>query len=127
MVLASLEDDKAEDVLPIDLRGRSSIADHMVIATGRSARHVGAICDHLIEKVKDLRGAKPSAEGVEAGDWGLIDLGDVIVHVFRQEVRDFYALEKMWSPETASRAAAASGEATNTAATPTAKDAPTDE
>ncbi|MEO1328131.1 MAG: ribosome silencing factor [Pseudomonadota bacterium] len=106
LVLGSLEDEKAEDVVSIDLSGKSSIADHMVIASGRSSRHVAAICEKLMDKLKASTGARPRAEGVEHGDWALIDASDVIVHVFRPEVRSFYALEKMWSPETvASRAA----------------------
>ncbi|MEL6317490.1 MAG: ribosome silencing factor [Pseudomonadota bacterium] len=99
-VLASLEDDKAEDVLAIDLRAKSSIADHMVIASGRSKRHVAAICDKLIERLK-ADGAQPRSEGLEQSDWALIDAGDVVVHVFRPEVREFYALEKMWAPDAA--------------------------
>ena len=97
IILNSLDDDKAEDVLSIDLRGKSSLADYMVIASGRSNRHVGAICDKLIERLKAVSAATPRSEGVENGDWALIDAGDVIVHVFRPEVREFYALEKMWA------------------------------
>lgn len=100
MILASLEDDKAEDILSIDLRGKSSLADFMVIASGRSNRHVASICEKLIDHLKKRDGSAPRAEGVENGDWALIDASDVIVHVFRPEVRAFYALEKMWaSPE----------------------------
>lgn len=97
-ILASLDEDKAEDVVTIDLRGKSSIADHMVIASGRSSRHVAAICEKLIERLKALGGTRPRSEGVENGDWALIDAVDVVVHVFRPEVRDYYALEKMWAP-----------------------------
>ncbi|MBX2856355.1 MAG: ribosome silencing factor [Rhodobacteraceae bacterium] len=92
-----MDDDKAEDILSIDLRGKSSLADYMVIASGRSNRHVGAICDKLIERLKAESGTAPRSEGVENGDWALIDGGDIIVHVFRPEVREFYALEKMWA------------------------------
>ncbi|MBW7920714.1 MAG: ribosome silencing factor [Rubellimicrobium sp.] len=96
LVIASLEDDKAEDIVQIDLRGRSDMADWMVIASGRSARQVAAIAEHLSERVKHRAGVLPRTEGREAADWVLIDAGDVIVHVFRPEVRDFYQLEQMW-------------------------------
>jgi ribosome-associated protein len=93
----------------IDLRGRSAMADHMVIASGRSARQVGAIAEHLAEKVKQATGRTPRIEGKDAGDWVLVDTDDVIVHVFRPEVRDFYQLEKMWMPaDTLSRVREAS-------------------
>lgn len=98
LVLASLDDDKAEDVVAIDLRGRSAMADHMVIASGRSTRQVAAIADKLMERVKAATGRSARVEGKEVGDWVLIDTDDVIVHVFRPEVRDFYQLEKMWMP-----------------------------
>lgn len=104
LILASLEDDKAEDVLTIDLRGKSSIADYMVIASGRSSRHVASICEKLIERLKASGEARPRSEGVEIGDWALIDAIDVVVHVFRPEVRDYYALEKMWAPSEAAAA-----------------------
>ncbi len=96
LVLASLDDDKAEEVVAIDLRGRTSIADCMVVATGRSARQVGAMAEHLMEKLK-AAGVRPSSEGMPQCDWVLIDGGDVIVHLFRPEVRSFYNLEKMWA------------------------------
>ncbi len=95
-VLSSLDDDKAEDVVAIDLRGRSSVADHMVICSGRSSRQVGAIAEKLVERLKHEFGRTCRTEGKEQGDWVLIDAGDVIVHVFRPEVREFYQLEKMW-------------------------------
>lgn len=98
LVLASLDDDKAEDVVSIDLRGRSSMADHMVIASGRSSRQVAAIAEKLLERVKAGTGRSARVEGKETGDWVLIDTHDVIVHVFRPEVREFYQLEKMWLP-----------------------------
>lgn len=98
LVLTSLDDDKAEDVVTIDLRGRTAIADHMVIASGRSSRQVGAIAEKLAERVKQATGRSPRIEGKEAADWVLIDTDDVIVHVFRPEVREFYQLEKMWMP-----------------------------
>lgn len=97
-VLTSLDDDKAEDVITIDLRGRSSIADYMVICSGRSSRQVGAIAEKLTERLKEDFGRQSKIEGKDQGDWVLIDTQDVIVHVFRPEVRDFYQLEKMWLP-----------------------------
>jgi ribosome-associated protein len=96
LVLGSLDDDKAEDIVAIDLQGRSSIADHMVIASGRSARQVSAIAEKLAERLKVHLGRTPRMEGRNTGDWVLIDGGDVVVHVFRPEVRDFYQLERMW-------------------------------
>ena len=96
--MASLEDDKAEDIVTIDLRGRSSMADHMVIASGRSTRQVAAIAEKLADRFKALTGRTVRIEGKDAGDWVLIDTDDVIVHVFRPEVREFYQLEKMWLP-----------------------------
>ncbi|MDH6234293.1 ribosome-associated protein [Mesorhizobium soli] len=95
-VLASLEDSKAENIVPIDLYGKSSLADHMVVATGRSHRHVAAVADHLLKALKDAGLGTARVEGLESADWVLIDSGDIIVHVFRPEVRDFYNLEKMW-------------------------------
>ena len=95
-VLKSLDDDKAEDIVQIDLRGKTAIGDHMVICTGRSTRQVASISEKLAQKIKDEFGLTPKIEGKETGDWVLIDAGDVIVHVFRPEVREFYQLEKMW-------------------------------
>lgn len=100
-ILSSLDDDKAEDVVTIDLRGRSAMADHMVIASGRSSRQVAAIAEKLVERFKQETGRSPRIEGKDAGDWVLIDTDDVIVHVFRPEVREFYQLEKMWLPSDA--------------------------
>ena len=97
-VLASLDDDKAEDVVQIDLRGRSEMADFMVICSGRSSRQVTAISEKLADRLKSAFRILPRMEGRETGDWVLIDGGDVIVHVFRPEVRGFYQLEKMWLP-----------------------------
>jgi ribosome-associated protein len=97
-IVASLEDDKALDIVAIDLRGRSEMGDFMVIASGRSSRQVSAIADHLAQRLKDGFGLPAKTEGKDAGDWVLIDAGDVIVHVFRPEVREFYQLEKMWLP-----------------------------
>lgn len=98
LVLSSVDDDKAEDIVQIDLRGRSDVADYMVICSGRSSRQVAAISDKLADKLKQELGILSKIEGKETGDWVLIDSGDVIVHVFRPEVRDFYQLEKMWLP-----------------------------
>jgi ribosome-associated protein len=97
-ILSSLEDDKAEDIVQIDLRGKSSIGDYMVIASGRSTRQVSAMSEKLVQRLKDEFGLATKVEGKDAGDWVLIDTGDVIVHVFRPEVRDFYQIEKMWLP-----------------------------
>lgn len=95
-VLASLEDSKAENIVSIDIQGKSSLGDHMVIASGRSHRHVSAVADHLLKALKDAGLGTARVEGLASADWVLIDSGDVIVHVFRPEVRDFYNLEKMW-------------------------------
>jgi ribosome-associated protein len=97
-VLASVDDDKAEAIVQIDLRGRSDVADYMVICSGRSSRQVAAISEKLADRMKQAFGMNVKMEGKETGDWVLIDTGDVIVHVFRPEVRDFYQLEKMWLP-----------------------------
>ncbi len=95
-ILTSLREDKAEEIVQIDLRGKSEIADWMVIASGRSSRQVAAISEHIVDTLKQTFGRLSKVEGKDAGDWVLIDTGDVIVHVFRPEVRDFYQLEKMW-------------------------------
>ena len=107
VVVSSLEDDKAEDIVVIDLAGKSSIADFMVIASGRSQRQVGAMAEHLREKMKAFGLDRLSVEGATRCDWVLIDGGDVVVHLFRPEVRSFYNIEKMWGldlPETAKAA-----------------------
>lgn len=96
--LASLDDDKAEDVITIDLRGRSSVADYMVVCSGRSSRQVGAIAEKLMDRLKADFGLITKIEGKDQGDWVLIDAGEVVIHVFRPEVREFYQLEKMWMP-----------------------------
>ena len=106
-ILASLDDDKAEDVVQIDLRGRSEMGDYMVIASGRSTRQVAAMAEHLSETLKQDHGILVKTEGKEAADWVLIDTGDVIVHLFRPEVREFYQLEKMWMPPSSGAEAAA--------------------
>lgn len=95
-ILHSLNDDKAEDIVSINLRGKSEMADHMVIASGRSTRQVAAISEKLMDRLKADFGVYCKVEGKDQGDWVLIDAGDVIVHVFRPEVREFYQLEKMW-------------------------------
>ena len=97
-ILSSLDDDKGEDIVQIDLRGRSSIGDYMVIASGRSTRQVSAMSEKLGERLKAEFGLSARVEGKDTGDWVLIDTGDVIVHIFRPEVREFYQLEKMWMP-----------------------------
>ena len=99
VILASLDDDKAEDIVSIPLAGKSEMADHMVIATGRSSRQVSAISEKLVDRLKNDVGLVARTEGRELGDWVLIDAGDVVVHVFRPEVREFYQLEKMWMPQ----------------------------
>lgn len=100
-ILSSLSDDKAEEIVQIDLRNKSAMADYMVICSGRSTRQVSAISDKLAERLKARFGVSVRTEGKETGDWVLIDTGDVVVHVFRPEVRDFYQLEKMWLPPVA--------------------------
>ena len=107
LILASLDDDKAEDIVTIPLAGKSEMADHMVIASGRSSRQVAAISEHLADRLKQDRGLVARIEGKDLGDWVLIDAGDVVVHVFRPEVREFYQLEKMWMPQDAARPRAA--------------------
>jgi ribosome-associated protein len=94
-VLQALDEMKAEDIISIDLRGKTALADEMIIATGRSTVHVGAVADKALRALKDA-GVSARAEGLPQCDWVLIDAGDVIVHIFRPEVRQFYNLEKMW-------------------------------
>jgi ribosome-associated protein len=98
LVLLSLDDMKAEDTLTIDLREKSSLADTMVVTSGRSNRHVGSVADRVVEDLNKAGCKGLRVEGMPHCDWVLIDAGDVIVHVFRPEVRDFYNLEKMWMP-----------------------------
>ena len=104
VIISSLTQDKAEDIVQIDLRGRTEIADYMVVCSGRSTRQVAAISQKLTDLLKQNHDRLAKVEGKGNGDWVLIDTGDVIVHVFRPEVREFYQLEKMWQP---------SGEAAN--------------
>ena len=94
-----LDEAKAEDIITIPLEGKSSLGDYMVVATGRTDRHVGAVADQLHEKIKATTGSSPRLEGMPACDWVLIDTGDIIIHIFRPEVREFYNLEKMWKAE----------------------------
>ena len=99
LVLAQLDDDQALDVVSIPLEGKSSVADYMVIASGRSTRQVASMAQKLAEKVKQNGFGPAKVEGLPAADWVLIDAGDVVVHLFRPEVRSFYNLERMWSFE----------------------------
>lgn len=105
IVLSRLDDMKAEDVVTIDLNGKTSIADFMVVASGRSNRHVGSVADNVVSELKKSGLKDIRVEGQPHCEWVLIDTGDVIVHVFRPEVRDFYGLEKMWAPGRAGRKA----------------------
>lgn len=104
-IFASLDADKAEDIVTIDLKGRSSLADALVIASGRSSRHVAAIAEHLARKLKEAGYGSRPVDGLAHGDWVLVDAGDVIVHIFRPEVRLYYDLEGMWSVPEPERAA----------------------
>jgi len=97
IVLAELEDDKAEDVVTIGLGGKTDIADAMVVASGRSARHVGAMAEKVVRRLKDAGMERVRMEGAPACDWVLLDAEDVIIHLFRPEVRKFYNLERIWS------------------------------
>lgn len=105
LVLAQLDDDQAQEIVTIPLAGKSSIADHMVIASGRSTRQVAAIAQKLAERIKQAGFGPVRLEGLPAADWVLIDAGDVVVHLFRPEVRSFYNLERMWSFEGSDNAA----------------------
>ena len=95
-IIESLDQDKAEDVVTIDLRGKTEIADFMVICSGRSSRQVISISEKLVERLKHGHGCAAKVEGKDHGDWVLIDAGDAIIHVFKPEVREFYQLEKLW-------------------------------
>ncbi|MCB2108945.1 MAG: ribosome silencing factor [Rhodobacteraceae bacterium] len=94
-IIASIDDDKGQDIVDIDLAGKTAIADRMIIASGNSARQVSAMAEHISVKMK-AAGRKVRSEGEKTGDWALIDVGDVIVHLFRPEVRAFYNIEKIW-------------------------------
>ncbi|MCX8505643.1 MAG: ribosome silencing factor [Alphaproteobacteria bacterium] len=97
-VLQSLDDAKAEDIVTIDLNQKSTMADYMVIASGRSSRHVQSMAENIARELKHQHGLAAAIEGKGTGDWALLDAGDVVVHMFRPEVRDHYRLEKLWSP-----------------------------
>ena len=97
MILTSLDDDQAVETVSIPLAGKSSIADHMVIASGKSTRQVASMAMKLAQKIKETTGRSARIEGMPAADWVLIDAGDIIVHLFRPEVRSFYNLERMWA------------------------------
>lgn len=99
MVLANLDEAKAEDVTTIDIRGKSALCDYMIIATGRSNRHVNAITDRLLRDLKTAGCGSPRVEGVPQCDWVLIDASDCLIHIFRPEVREYYNIEKMWGEE----------------------------
>jgi len=99
LILGRLDDDKAQDVVFIDIKGKSPVADGLIVASGRSGRHVGAMADHLLRALKEAGYGKCRVEGMPSADWVLIDAGDVIVHLFRPEVRSFYNIEKIWSVE----------------------------
>ena len=104
-LLSKLDDDKAQDIVLIDLRGKSPMADSMIVASGRSHRHVGALADHLLRTLKEQGLGRAKVEGLPHCDWVLIDAGDVIVHLFRPEVRMFYNIEKIWAVDSAHRTA----------------------
>jgi ribosome-associated protein len=103
-IVTSLEDDKAEAIVTIDLEGRSSLCDAAVIASGRSSRHVMSIAEHLARRLKEQGYGTRPVTGAAQGDWVLVDAGDIIVHVFRPEVRDYYDLEGMWNVPSPTRA-----------------------
>lgn len=99
LILDTLEDAKAEETVSVDIAGKSSLADHMVVTSGRSHRHVAAVADQVINALRDNGHGKPRVEGLTHADWVLVDAGDVIVHIFRPEVREFYNIEKMWQAD----------------------------
>ena len=107
LILGRLDEDKAEDIVFIDLKDKSSVADAMIVASGRSHRHVGALADHLLRALKENGHGRCRVEGMPHCDWVLIDAGDVIIHLFRPEVRSFYNIEKIWSVDSAHRTPAA--------------------
>ncbi len=104
LVLETLDDAKAEQTVAVDITGKSSLTDHMVVTSGRSNRHVGAIADQLVKMLREQGFGKPRVEGLPHADWVLVDAGDVIVHIFRPEVREFYNIEKMWTVDFAAAA-----------------------
>lgn len=99
VILETLDDAKAEETVAVDITGKSSLADHMVVTSGRSQRHVGAVADQVIVAMRDNGYGKPRVEGMPNADWVLVDAGDVILHIFRPEVREFYSIEKMWQAD----------------------------
>ena len=99
LILDVLDDAKAEETVAVDITGKSSLADHMIVTSGRSQRHVGAVADQVITALRDNGHGKPRVEGLPHCDWVLVDAGDVILHIFRPEVREFYSLEKMWQAD----------------------------
>ncbi|ODT75679.1 MAG: ribosome silencing factor [Pelagibacterium sp. SCN 64-44] len=99
LILDTLEDAKAEETVAVDITGKSSLADHMVVTSGRSHRHVAAIADQVINALRDGGYGKPRVEGLSHADWVLVDAGDLILHIFRPEVREFYNIEKMWQAD----------------------------
>ena len=105
LILSKLDDDKAQEIVLIDLKGKSPMADSMIVASGRSHRHVGALADHVLRTLKDNGHGRARVEGLPHCDWVLIDAGDVIVHLFRPEVRTFYNIEKIWAVDSAHRTA----------------------
>ena len=104
VVLQSLEDAKAEDIVSVDIAGKSSLADYMVVTSGRSNRHVSAVADQVMKALREAGFGKPRVEGLPHADWVLVDGGDVIVHIFKPEVREFYNIEKMWQADFAADA-----------------------
>ena len=99
IIVASLEDDKAEEIMAIDLAGRASFADRMVVATGLADRQIAAMATHLSDRLHEAGFKKLRIEGANGTDWVLIDAGDIIIHLFKPEARVLYALEKMWGPD----------------------------
>ncbi|HWV20084.1 MAG TPA: ribosome silencing factor [Devosia sp.] len=104
LILNVLDDAKAEETVSVDITGKSSLADHMIVTSGRSQRHVGAVADQIIRALRENGFGKPRVEGLPHCDWVLVDTGDVIVHIFRPEVREFYNIEKMWQADFAADA-----------------------
>eukprot|EP01013_Petalomonas_cantuscygni_P027539 TRINITY_DN50565_c0_g1_i1.p1 TRINITY_DN50565_c0_g1~~TRINITY_DN50565_c0_g1_i1.p1 ORF type:complete len:138 (-),score=42.19 TRINITY_DN50565_c0_g1_i1:62-475(-) len=99
LILDTLDDAKAEETVSVDIAGKSSLADHMIVTSGRSQRHVGAVADQVITALRESGYGKPRVEGLPHCDWELVDAGDVILHIFRPEVREFYNIEKMWQAD----------------------------
>ncbi|ADG08769.1 ribosome silencing factor [Caulobacter segnis] len=106
LILTRLDDDKAQDIVHIDLTDKSSVADSLIVASGRSHRHVGALADHILRALKENGFGKARVEGLPHCDWVLIDAGDVVIHLFRPEVRSFYNIEKIWAVDAPHRTAA---------------------